>query len=625
MTTPETAVEPLDKEISDNCPCPEGDIFSLPTKAEIVNAFNQIFALPGELFAKLQEIETERRKRIRELEEQLENPDLTLEEREEIQKQIEEEKDYIKNQIKGKLLKEVEEIQETIDDFVESLSDILSPYWDKDGQNRNWQKEARDAFTELLQEFHTYIPTKIAEFISKLVPFNFKINLLGLEIDILKLATNPGYGKELKEQIAGKNFVTQIVSKQKRLAELKKEIKEGDFSEEELAVKQEEIAKLEEEIQDLYDKKSEWVDGFFKLIPEEFRQFDGEFGVLDDEAKAKLTWKYIKTEIKAWIQNAHMKAFNKLIGIFDKIWKLLGLPSLPFSQLTEIMNMDIGALIEAKVKMIKEKWEKSKLGQLQDINQLKREIKEIQEKMDADDISMDEHIALTEELEKKQKELDEARTKFTKELSEFHQSILDSISEIKIFGFDILKIIGGKIESTTESIEEKIAEIAIELEDFKMNWHKKILFGWVKIVKKFFSAIGLGKIFEVLFLTWCDFLKLIGMPTNIGLAGLSIAGIATVVSKKKDDDPRETDTFSINIDGVSYSTESGNDDGVSYADADGDRTEYGVTSGTGSLHAFVDGVEIDEGSLPNQMQISGNTVTFNTAPAIGAGVSIIKI
>ena len=88
MTTPETAVEPLDKEISDNCPCPEGDIFSLPTKAEIVNAFNQIFALPGELFAKLQEIETERRKRIRELEEQLENPDLTLEEREEIQKQI---------------------------------------------------------------------------------------------------------------------------------------------------------------------------------------------------------------------------------------------------------------------------------------------------------------------------------------------------------------------------------------------------------------------------------------------------------------------------------------------------------------------------------------------------------
>ena len=25
------------------------------------------------------------------------------------------------------------------------------------------------------------------------------------------------------------------------------------------------------------------------------------------EAKAKLVWKYIKTEIKEWIQNAHMK------------------------------------------------------------------------------------------------------------------------------------------------------------------------------------------------------------------------------------------------------------------------------------------------------------------------------
>ena len=50
---------------------------------------------------------------------------------------------------------------------------------------------------------------------------------------------------------------------------------------------------------------------FFSLIPEEFRQFDGEYGILDDEAKAKLTWKYIKTEIKEWIQNWYVKALQK--------------------------------------------------------------------------------------------------------------------------------------------------------------------------------------------------------------------------------------------------------------------------------------------------------------------------
>lgn len=612
MTTPETDVKPVEKEISDNLPCPEGDIFSLPTKADIVNAFNEIAQLPGELAGKVNEMKAEREKRIADLYKKLEDENLTEEEREEILKQIEEEENYIKTQIEGKLEEEVAKVAKLISEFQETISDALSPFWDKEGQNRDWQKEARDAFTEVLQDFHTYIPTKIAEIISKLVPISFKINLLGLEIDVLQLATNPAYGKEIKNQIAGKNFVTQIVSKQKQIKELKEKQQNPDLTLDEHADLQDQIDKLQEEVDELYKKKSEWVDKFFKLIPEEFRQFDGEFGVLDDEAKAKLTWKYIKTEIKEWIQNWYVKAFQKLIGIFDKIWDLLGLPNLPFGQLIDIMNLDIGALIEAKIQAIKDKWKETKLGKKQSIRKLEKEIEEIKEKMKNPDITMDEHIALSEELDKKEEEKKKLEQELVDAAGEFHRKIEEKISEISIFGFDILKIIGGKIDSTTESIEEKIAEISLELKDFKANWHKKILFGWVKIVKKFFSAIGLGKIFEVLFLTWCDFLKLLGMPTNIGLKGLGIAGIATVTSKAFEDDPRQT-------------PDQGDDDGVSYADADGEKTEYSVTSGTGSLHAFVDGEEISEGIFPNQMQISGNTVTFNTAPAVGAGVSIIKI
>ena len=100
------------------------------------------------------------------------------------------------------------------------------------------------------------------------------------------------------------------------------------------------------------------------MIPEEFRNFDGEFGVIDDEAKAKLSWKYIKTEIKEWVQNAHVKAFEKLIKVFKEIWDLLGLPKLPFSELIAIMNLDIGALIEAKIASIKEKFKQTKAGML---------------------------------------------------------------------------------------------------------------------------------------------------------------------------------------------------------------------------------------------------------------------
>ena len=612
MTTPETDVKPVEKEISDNLPCPEGDIFSLPTKADIINAFNEIAQLPGELAGKVNEMKAEREKRIADLYKRLEEEDLTEEEREEILKQIEEEENYIKTQIEGKLEEEVAKVTNLITEFQETISDALSPFWDKEGQNRDWQKEARDAFTEVLQDFHTYIPTKIAEIISKLVPISFKINLLGLEIDVLKLATSPAYGKEIKNQIAGKNFVTQIVSKQEEIKALKEKQQNPDLTLDEHADLQDQIDKLQEEVDELYKKKAEWVDKFFKLIPEEFRQFDGEFGVLDDEAKAKLTWKYIKTEIKEWIQNWYVKAFQKLIGIFDKIWDLLGLPDLPFGELLAIMNLDIGKLIEEKIQAIKDKWKETKLGKKQSIRKLEKEIEEIKEKMKNPDITMDEHIALSEELDKKEEEKKKLEQELVDAAGEFHRKIEEKISEISIFGFDILKIIGGKIDSTTESIEEKIAEISLELKDFKANWHKKILFGWAKIVKKFLSAIGLGKIFDFMFLTWCDFLKLLGMPTNIGLKGLGIAGIATVTSKAFEDDPRQT-------------PDQGDDDGVSYADADGETTEYSVTSGTGSLHAFVDGEEISEGIFPNQMQISGNTVTFNTAPAAGAGVSIIKI
>jgi len=616
MTTPETAVKPIEEEISDNLPCPEGDIFSLPTKAEIINAFNQIAAIPGKLVGKVAEMRAEREKRIADLYKRLDEEDLTEEERTEILKQIEEEENFIKTKIEGEFQEAIDKVTRTIEEFREKISDALSPFWDKEGQNRDWQKEARDAFTELLQDFHTYIPTKIAEIITKLIPFDFKINVLGLEINILKLATNPSYGKEIKEQIAGKNFVTQIVSKQKQLKELNeklaKGVEDGSLSAEEIAEIEEEIVKLEEEIAELYKKKSEWVDKFFQLIPEEFRQFDGEFGVLDDDAKAKLTWKYIKTEIKEWIQNWYMKAFQKLIGIFDKIWKLLGLPDGPWSKLTDIMNMDIGALIEAKIQSIKDKWKETRIAKKRAIKKLDEEIEEINKKLEDENLGEEERQKLLKELDEKHAEKEKIEQELKDAAAEFHKKVHEKISELSIFGFDIMKIIGGKIESTTESIEELIADISLELKDFKANWHKKIMFDWVKIVKKFLSAIGLGKIFDFMFMTWCDFLKLLGMPTNIGLKGLGIAGIAVVTSKAFEDDPRQT-------------PDQGDDDGVSYADADGERTEYSVTSGTGSLHAFVDGEEISEGIFPNQMQISGNTVTFNTAPAAGAGVSIIKI
>lgn len=638
----------IDKAIADSFPCPEGDIFSLPTRADITNAFNEIAGMPGELVAAVQERKANREKEIAELQELLKNPDLTPEEIAEIQKQIEEKEKFIQTAITDGIEKQVEEIDQTITDFVEDLSDILSPYWEKSEQKRDWPKEAKDAFTELLSEFHTYISTKIAELISKIVSISFTVNILGLQIDVLKLIASPNYRKELQDQIAGKSFTLQIIAKRKRLAEIEKEITEiidnidenefnivpTNISETELdergfsiipgvsaivptqAEKLKELLaeekKLKEEIEALEKARSEHVDRFFSLIPEEFRQFDGEFGVLDEEAKAKLTWKYIKTEIKEYIQQGLVKLFQDLIGKFDKIWKALGLPDLPFSELLAIINLDIGALISAKIDSLKERFKQSKLGKIKQINTVKKEIEEINKKLENESLSEEERTKLLEELEKKHAEKKALEDDLLKEVREFNETVLSLIEEIQIFGFDITAIIGGKIESFTESIEEKIAEISLEFQDFKLNWHKKIMMEWVNLVKKFFNAIGLGAIFDLLTLTWCDFLKLIGMPFTIP----AIAGVAGVMSVKKEN--KSTSSRLLDTDEQQKFI----DDEVNFQNGDGTTTSFSIPSASGTLKVFRDGEELSSGT---DFTIASGNVVLSSALLSNQSVSILKI
>ena len=639
----ETSIE---KAIADSFPCPEGDLFSLPTRAEITNAFNEIAGIPGELVAAVQERKANREKEIAELQELLKNPDLTPEEIAEIQKQIEEKEKFIQTAIVDGLQKQVDEIDQTITDFVEDLGDILSPYWQKSEQKRDWPQEARDAFTELLSEFHTYISTKVAELISKIVSISFTVNILGLQIDVLKLVASPNYRKELQDQIAGKSFTLQIVAKRKRLAEVEKEIEEiiDNIDEEEFAIVPTEMTelgfedvviipgteaqrpaqadklkellaeerKLKEEIEALEKARSEHVDRFFSLIPEEFRQFDGEFGVLDEEAKAKLTWKYIKTEIKEYIQQGLVKVFQKLIDKFDEIWDALGLPSLPFSELLAIINLDIGALIRAKIDSLKEKFKQTKLGKIKQINDVKKEIEEINKKLENENLSEEERTKLLEELEKKNAEKKALEDDLLKEVREFNETVLSLIEEIQIFGFDITAIIGGKIESFTESVEEKIAEISLELQDFRLNWHKKIMMEWVNLVKKFFNAIGLGAIFDLLSLTWCDFLKLIGMPFTIP----AIAGVAGVMSVKKEN--KSTSSRLLDTEEQQKFV----DDEVNFQNGDGTTTSFSIPSASGTLKVFRDGSEL---SLGTDYTIASGNVVLSSALSSNQSVSILKI
>ena len=321
--------------------CPNDDIFSLPTKEDLTNAINKIAQVPSKLRVAIVEMGEE---------------------------------------ITEDVKKEIEDIIKTIEDFIETISEILSPYWKK-GKVRNWQKEASDAITEFIQEFHIYIPTKVAELITKLIPISLKIPVFGLTIDCVRLM-DKAYQQELQDQIAAD------------------------------------------------------VDGFFALLPANMKGWDAEFGVKCDEWKAKMTWQYIKTEIQNLLTGNLFAVFNKLIGKFDKIWKALGLPSLP-----GLLTMpDVGAIIDLAIKSFTDK-RKKLFEKLQDPN-------------------------LTTD----------AKQKIMDEIGEVSKSITDALDNISIFGFNISAIIGGKIDTTVNSLEEKVVEIKIAFKDFCENWQKKLLF-----------------------------------------------------------------------------------------------------------------------------------------------------
>ena len=429
--------------IPSSFPCPTDDIFSLPTKDDLVNAITDIAKIPSDLRVFLVQVG---------------------------------------DQITEEAKQEIEDTIEDIEKFMEDLGDLLSPYWEK-GSVRDWRKEANDAITELIQEFHLYIPTKIAELISKLTPISLTISIMGLSIDITQIF-NKEYQQTLKDQIGG---ITPDFKK--KLAELQEDFQNDKIS----------FDEYEEKMQELMESKSKIIDKFFAFIPENIRGFDAKFGVKCDEWKAKMTWQYIKTKIQEFLTNGLHAAFGALIKLFDKIWKALKLPGL----VSLFTKPDVGALIDAIVETLNEK--------------RKKLLKELE-----DPLVSDERVAEI------QAELDELGT-----------TIRDKIMNFSLFGFSIKSIIGD-VKEEAKSLEEAVLEMKLAMEDFVQNWQKKLLMDWVKKVKKFLDKIGLGKLFSFLSLTFCDVLKILGFPFDINVKTPNITGVTT----PKQTDTTDTQTVS---------------------------------------------------------------------------------
>ena len=397
-------------------PCSDS---TLPKKADFVNLFNQIAKIPTDLEMQINEYRAQIESKVNQAEKDLKGLSL-----EEIEKGID--KEIGKAQLQA--IEEIESKVEELEDIMEGIADLLSPYWKK-GQIRDWEKEAEDAIDELIQEFHIYIPVKMLELINKIIPLSFEVPILGLSIDVLKI-TDPAYQEELVNQI--KND----------------------------------------------------VDKFYSMVDAKAQYYKGEFGLICDEYKAKLTWQYIKSEIMDWCTNTLHKMFTKLIDKFKEIWDALGLPSI-----IDLLNFDAEAWIRLQVDLAKEKMDR-------EVERIENQAEQLQEDIENFDAN--------------------------EEISKIKGQMIDEVMDLSIplpspFDISIKEIFGGDIDKTVISIEQEIDKVVVAARDWKTITAKELFNIWLKKIKKFLDAIGLGKLLDFLTLTFCDVLELIGVPTSFDI------------------------------------------------------------------------------------------------------------
>lgn len=184
---------------------------------------------------------------------------------------------------------EIEEIQDKLEDIEKILGyyplSVPNPlYGTLSIPEIEWERRVG----AMIQEYHLYIQAKIMELINDVLSISFEVSVMGLTIDVVRVFSDPTYIPELKSQIAAN------------------------------------------------------VDQFYALLPEEYKLFDGKFGLVSDDLKADAVWSYIMSQLNKGALGLIHGAIGGLIDKFDEIWDALGLPSLP-----SLTDLNVKALIQA--------------------------------------------------------------------------------------------------------------------------------------------------------------------------------------------------------------------------------------------------------------------------------------
>ena len=357
----------------------------LPTKADLVNMFSQLANLPAQLIAAGQE-----------------------------------------------------EVAKQIQDILDEVRSLLSIYDPKFDGLSIPEIEWEIMITRLVQDYPMYVQQKILELISKLVPIDFVIPVLGLKIDILKIFTPEGV-EDIKKQLTG---MTEDMNNKIQALKDDLTLSPGD---------------LQKELQKLAELRAEITDKFWAMLPESYKLFGGDFGLSSIELKVETIWSYIRSKLNGGMTGLLADAFKALIKLFKIPWDLLGLPDIPLP----LPDLNVESILQAIIDAWKKKVEQGKAT---------------------------------------------------------YADLIEELESVKLAGFDLLSLIGGKIEESIETAERKIERLMEAARDFGANWPRYLLVKWMEIVTKFFETIGLGAIVEFITFTFCDFLNILGFPKTIDLS-----------------------------------------------------------------------------------------------------------
>ena len=385
-----------------------------------------------------------------------------------------------------------------------------------------------------------FVQKSILEIMATVIPIEFTVPILGMQIDLIALVTDPS---SIKEQIKAD------------------------------------------------------VDKLYAMLPAEFQDFKGEFGLDSDEYKIEQVFAYIKSLANKTMNAIMTAGFSSVIDIFSVIWDLLDLPEFVPGEVPDIETMVKTVVDEQKAKYT------SAIAAL------------------GDDPGQAAKDALKEEL---------------------NLGVIDGIENLELFGFKILDLIGGTWDEAVDCAEFKINRLKEEMNEFKENWYAYLMKKWMEVVMKFLEMIGLGALMEWVTFTFCDFLTLIAFPKVLDLAfAEGITQVASTGSGSLTSAPNSAGVVAAEItlsasDSTGYFKYTATAGQTEFAgvDENGNILEYDVTGDPLEAEILImrriAGVDLEKDVNPIEItdystSEEGDTITLDDPVAVGDTITIVDL